>query len=187
MNKLLLRKNLVLLLLRIIFSANAQNFPITGKVTTDENGGPLEGQPFWKRSTTLRSPDGGISSSSTVRPVMQSDIGSVGSPESEVDNKRATIVSLRDERQHPCVVIGCETIKKAISTRPLPNQSKDIRSSPVDNSPACRETAGSVDVGSFENVRYASKHKHTRGALFGCFQHSIICCRWNTIDFGWHR
>ncbi len=51
MNKQLLRKNLVLLLLLgLFFSANAQNFPITGKVT-DENGGPLEGATVLEKGT----------------------------------------------------------------------------------------------------------------------------------------
>ena len=158
MNKQLLRKNLVLLfLLGLFFSVNAQNFPITGKVT-DENGGPLEGATVLEKGTknsTLT--NGGGEFQLNVRSGNAKLIISfVGQDPQEiaVDNKASLIVSLKrsNDNLSDVVVIGYGTVKRADVTGAVAGiNQKDIRSRPVDNAlQAMQGKVAGVDVGSNE-------------------------------------
>src|ERR1700733_6428094 len=99
MNKQLLRKNAVLLfLLGLFFSVNAQNFPVTGKVT-DESGAPLEGATVLEKGTknSTLTKEGGEFRISVASGKAKLTISFVGheSQELAVDDRANLILALK--------------------------------------------------------------------------------------------
>ena len=158
MNKQLLRKNLVLLfLLGLFFSANAQNFPVNGKVT-DEIGGPLEGATVLEKGTknSTITKEGGVFQLNVRSGKAKLIISFVGQDPQEiaVDEKASLIVSLKrsNDNLSDIVVVGYGTVKRADVTGAVAGiNQKDIRSRPVDNAlQALQGKVAGVDVGSSE-------------------------------------
>jgi TonB-linked SusC/RagA family outer membrane protein len=158
MNKKLLRKKLLLLLLLAsFFSANAQNFPVTGKVV-DENGAPLDGATVLEKGTknTTLTKEGGTFQINLRSGKAKLVISYVGRETQEItlDNNASLTVSLKSSNNNlsDVVVIGYGTVKRSDVTGAVAAiDQKDIRSRPVDNAlEAMQGKVAGVDVGSNE-------------------------------------
>ncbi|HVU94792.1 MAG TPA: TonB-dependent receptor [Puia sp.] len=158
MNKRLLRKNLVLLLLLFSFlSGHAQNFPVTGKVS-DESGAPLEGATVLEKGTknSTLTKDGGVfrlSVSSGKAKLIVSFVGHE-SQEIAVGDRANLVLALKKSNDNlsDIVVVGYGTVKRSDVTGAVAGiNQKDIRSRPVDNAlQAMQGKVAGVDIGSNE-------------------------------------
>lgn len=158
MNKLLHMRSFILLLLLVFsFSANAQNFPVTGKVT-DETGAPMEGATVLEKGTknSTLTKQGGVfqlTVSSGKAKLLVSFVGHVPQ-EIAVDDRANLILSLKKSNDNlsDVVVVGYGTVKRSDVTGAVAGiNQKDIRSRPVDNAlQAMQGKVAGVDIGSNE-------------------------------------
>ncbi|HSC39512.1 MAG TPA: SusC/RagA family TonB-linked outer membrane protein, partial [Chitinophagaceae bacterium] len=138
MNRKLLRKNLILLLLLVsFFSSNAQNFSVSGKVT-DESGNALDGATVLEKGTknSTITKEGGLFQLNVSSGKAKLVISFVGHEEQEiaVNNKASLPVSLKktNESLSDVVVIGYATVKKKDVTGAVAGiNQQDIKSRPV--------------------------------------------------------
>jgi len=158
MNKLLhMRSFILLFLLVFFFSANAQNFQVTGKVT-DESGAALEGATILEKGTknSTLTKEGGVFRLSVLSGKAKLIVSFVGheSQELAVDERANLILSLKKSNDNlsDIVVVGYGTVKRADVTGAVAGiNQKDIRSRPVDNAlEAMQGKVAGVDVGSNE-------------------------------------
>jgi len=158
MNKRLLRKNLILLLLLFsFFYGHAQNFPVTGKVT-DDSGAPLEGATVLEKGTknSTLTKEGGVFRLSVLSGKAKLIVSFVGheSQELAVDNRANLILSLKKSNDNlsDIVVVGYGTVKRSDVTGAVAGiNQKDIRSRPVDNAlQAMQGKVAGVDIASNE-------------------------------------
>ncbi|MEY2916869.1 MAG: hypothetical protein RIS73_583, partial [Bacteroidota bacterium] len=159
MNKKLLRKNIAIILLFLIssFSIKAQNFSVSGKVTS-EDGKALEGATVLEKGTknsavTNQAGTFQLNVSSGKAKLVISFVGHE-LQEIAVGNKTQLSVLLKstNESLSDVVVIGYATVKKKDVTGSVAGiNQKDIRSRPVDNAiQAMQGKVAGVDISSNE-------------------------------------
>jgi len=138
MTKKLLRGNFILLfLLLFFFSANAQNFTVTGKVT-DESGAPMEGATVLEKGTknSTLTKQGGLFQLTISSGKARLVISFVGHEVKEVavDNNANLSVSLKgaNDALSDIVVIGYAAVKRTDVTGAVAGiNQQDIKSRPV--------------------------------------------------------
>ena len=159
MNKKLLKKNIAIILLFLIssFSIKAQNFSVSGKVTS-EDGKALEGATVLEKGTknsavTNQAGTFQLNVSSGKAKLVISYVGHE-IEEISVGNQSQLTVSLKSTTDvlNDVVVIGYATVKKKDVTGSVAGISqKDIRSRPVDNAvQAMQGKVAGVDISSNE-------------------------------------
>ncbi len=159
MNKKLLSKNCIILLLFLIssFTVKAQNFSVSGTVT-DDAGKALEGATVLEKGTknSAVTSQGGTFTLNVSSGKAKLVISFVGHELQEiaVNNQSQLSVSLKSANENltDVVVIGYATVKKKDVTGSVAGiNQKDIRSRPVDNAlQAMQGKVAGVDITSNE-------------------------------------